>query len=200
MLKAKDYRSLARNHLGGGFTAKVWGGFAVVALICFIAEGLVAAFSFGLIWLVVAGPVSLGIATVSLRVVRGGEADVYDLFRGFENFTTSFLVYLLNNIFIFLWSLLFIVPGIIKSYAYSMSFFVLRDNPALTATEARKMSIELMRGNKWRYFCLNFSFIGWHILSVLTLGILYIWVYPYILTACAEFYESILPKAPAGRI
>ena len=76
-----------------------------------------------------------------------------------------------------------------------MSFFVLADNPTLSSGEARRKSIEIMRGNKFRYFCLNLSFIGWFLLSILTLGILYFWIYPYIFTAQAEFYRDIIGES-----
>ena len=101
---------------------------------------------------------------------------------------------LLNGIFIFLWTLLFIVPGIIKTYSYRLSYYILADNPSMSATEVRKRSIELMRGNKWRLFCLELSFIGWELLCILTLGILSFWVTPYYNAAIAEFYQSLLPQ------
>ena len=72
-----------------------------------------------------------------------------------------------------------------------MTYYILSDNPVLTANEARKQSMELMRGNKWRLFCLNFSFIGWIILCVITLGILSFWISPYIQSSVAAFYEEI---------
>ena len=82
------------------------------------------------------------------------------------------------------------------SYAYSMSYYILKDNPELSANEARKQSIEMMRGNKWRLFCLDFSFIGWSLLSMFTFGILMLWVTPVMQASHAAFYESLKP-APA---
>ena len=98
----------------------------------------------------------------------------------------------LRSIFVFLWSLLFIIPGIIKSYSYRMVPFILTDNPGITATEAITRSRQIMKGNKWRAFVLDLSFLGWYILSALTLGILSIfYVNPYVYATEAELYHSI---------
>lgn len=89
---------------------------------------------------------------------------------------------------------MFLIPGIIKAYSYSMSYFVLTDHPELSANEARKRSMQLMRGKKWKLFCLQISFIGWGFLILLTLGILSFWVVPYMQTATAEFYTDLLAE------
>lgn len=73
-----------------------------------------------------------------------------------------------------------------------MSYYVLADNPEISANEARKRSMQIMRGNKWRLFCLDFSFIGWWLLTVLTLGILSFWIQPYKESACAAFYSRLI--------
>jgi uncharacterized membrane protein len=99
---------------------------------------------------------------------------------------------LLAGVFIFLWTLLFIVPGIIKSYAYAMTPYILIDNPELGPNEARLKSIEMMRGYKGKLFGLDLSFIGWHLLCILSLGIGYIWLQPYLSTARAAFYQELL--------
>ena len=99
-------------------------------------------------------------------------------------------------ILIFLWSLLLLIPGIIKSFAYAMTPFVLVDNPELSCYEAIKRSQELMKGNKWRYFLLALSFLGWILLGILSLGIGLFWIIPYIETTTAAFYYDI--KAQKG--
>ena len=73
---------------------------------------------------------------------------VENLFNGFKDFARTFSLHLINSVFIFLWSLLFIIPGIIKALSYSMSYFILQENPNLSANEARKESMRLMEGNK----------------------------------------------------
>ena len=101
----------------------------------------------------------------------------------------------LRGLFILLWSMLFLIPGIIKSYSYRMVPFILTDNPEITATEAITLSRQMMKGNKWRAFVLDLSFIGWYILSALTLGALSIfYVNPYVYATEAELYHTIKPK------
>lgn len=98
----------------------------------------------------------------------------------------------LKDIFLFLWSLLFVIPGIIKSFSYAMVPYILADDPSLSAREAITLSRKMMNGNKWKLFVLDLSFIGWIILSVFTLGILGIfYVNPYIYSTYAEFYNTL---------
>ena len=94
-------------------------------------------------------------------------------------------------VFTFLWSLLLVIPGIIKAYAYSMSFYILADNPELTASEALAKSQSLMRGHKMELFILELSFIGWFFLIGLTFGLAAIYVAPYMEATMANFYNSI---------
>lgn len=117
--------------------------------------------------------------------------------EGFKSFGDSLALHILNAIFTFLWSLLLVIPGIIKAYSYSMGYFILADRPDLSGNQARKRSMYLMKGHKWQLFCLDFSFIGWYLLSLLTLGILAFWVYPYHMTARAEFYNELLVEENA---
>lgn len=181
---AKDYRDFARKKLSGK-----WGTMALISLV----EGLIlAAISFTFVGqMLIGGPVALGIAGCSLLVTRGDDVQLQNMFDGFDNFVSSFVLYLTNVLLVFLWSLLLIVPGIIKAYSYAMSMYILKDNPEMTANEARKASMQIMNGQKWKLFCLHFSFIGWVLLSVLTFGILMIWVLPYIRVAEAKFYEEL---------
>ncbi len=145
--------------------------------------------------LILGGPFELAQSTISLNAVRRKNVTVEMTFGGFKNFANAFFLYLVNAIFIFLWSLLFIVPGIIKELSYSMSFYILADNPELTQDQARAKSIEMMNGNKWRLFCLRFSFIGWFLLSIITCGILLFWVVPYVNCAEAEFYRDLIKES-----
>lgn len=158
-----------------------------------VCSALSAIYIGGIVSLLVSGPFALGLTWISLTVVRGGNPKIEMLFSGFKQFGRAFLLNLLIGIFVFLWALLLIIPGIIKAYSYSMSFYILADNPEMSANDARKKSMEMMQGNKWRLFCLHFSFIGWGLLCILTLGILTFWVMPYEQAAEAEFYQSLLP-------
>lgn len=194
MLRAKDFRSEAWKKLSGK-----WGTAAVTTLVYEVilaAVGATTVFGIGaIVGILVAGPLAVGYSIFALSVIRCQDTKIEYLFYGFRNFVNTFVLALLNVIFIFLWSLLFVIPGIIKALSYSMSYYIIADNPDMTPTEARKASIELMRGNKGRLFCLYLSFIGWLLLCVLTCGILTFWISPYIQAAEAAFYESIRPKS-----
>ena len=97
----------------------------------------------------------------------------------------------LTFVYIFLWTLLLIIPGIIKSYSYALTVYISEDNPDLTPEECINKSIEMMNGNKWKLFLLDLSFIGWLFLSILTLGIALLWFRPYLETARIYFYEDL---------
>lgn len=141
--------------------------------------------------LILAGPIGLGAAIFSLRISRGQEAKSNDIFEGFNNFKTSLGAYLLMILFIILWALLLIIPGIIAAFSYSMTFFIIADDPSIAPMEAIDKSKAMMKGNKWKYFVLNLRFLGWAILSVLTFGIGFLWLIPYIQVTIAKFYDDI---------
>ena len=187
MLRARDFRHQAWSHLHGNWTPAVL-GYLVMSLIMGALSFTVAGV------LLVSGPLIAGYSLLTLNLVRSKGPKVENVFSCFSDFVRTFVLWITNELLIALWSLLFIIPGIIKSFSYSMSYYILLDNPELSANEARKRSMEMMQGNKWRLFCLNFSFIGWILLSFLTFGILLFWVKPYMEAAKAEFYESLLPK------
>lgn len=149
----------------------------------------------GIYTILVLAPLNMGLCALILGISRVNEGKVGDIFsKGFtSNYGNVILAQLLMSVLIFLWSLLLIVPGIIKAYAYSMTPYILADNPNMKAYEAMKYSEKIMMGHKARLFTLMLSFIGWFILSALTCGILYVfYVGPYYKTAMAEFYRSIV--------
>lgn len=98
---------------------------------------------------------------------------------------------LLTGIFVFLWSLLLIIPGLIKSFAYALTPYILVDRPELSANEAINLSQKMMKGHKFDFFWLMLSFLGWIFLSILTLGIGLFWLTPYMYTAYAAFYRDV---------
>ena len=167
-------------------------GIFIVAFLVMIAiSGLSAIPGIGAVAsLLLTGPLTLGLAIVSLKVVRKQETDIPDVFEGFKNFLNSFVTYLLEAVYLFLWGLL-IIPAFIKPFSYSMAFYILADNPGMSGNDAITLSRKMMDGYKWKLFCLHFSFIGWHILAMLTCGILYLWLAPYIQASVAEFYKDI---------
>lgn len=187
-MRSKDYRQRAWAAL-----SNKWGTVVLAMLIVVLLSGAINGIpGVGQVAsLILSGPLQLGFVIVIMKVLKDEVVDVSNVFDGFKDFMSSFLLYLLNTIFVTLWSLLFVIPGIIASYSYSMSYYILKDNPGMDANEARKASIEMMKGHKWQLFCLEFSFIGWIILSILTFGILTLWVGPYMETAKAAFYEEL---------
>lgn len=118
----------------------------------------------GIVTFIISGAAKFGYAIFNLNLVDGKEARFSDLFSQFGRIGSGIIMNLLVGIFTFLWSLLFVIPGIIKSYSYSMTPFILAENPELSENAAITRSRELMNGNKWRLFCLSFSFIGWELL------------------------------------
>lgn len=144
-----------------------------------------------LVQFILGGPVQLGYSKFLLKMHDGEEADVKDLFSQFDRFGDGFLLSLLRGLFIALWTLLLIVPGIVKTYSYSMAHFIMAENPGMTPTEAITASKQLMDGHKLELFLLDLSFIGWALLSALTLGIGSLWLVPYRNAAQAAFYRDI---------
>ena len=98
---------------------------------------------------------------------------------------------LLMYILVFLWSLLLIIPGLVKAYSYAMTPFILEEAPELSASEAIHRSRMMMRGHKFDLFWLQLSFVGWFLLCLLTAGIGFLWLMPYYSTAQAAFYEEV---------
>jgi len=144
-----------------------------------------------LIILAIAGPMSLGLAIFSLRIARDQEAGFEQLFEGFQNYKTSFIAYLLMVLFIFLWTLLLIVPGIIAAISYAMTFFIIADNKTIEPKEALDQSKKMMNGYKLKFFYLWLRFFGLGLLCILTLGIGFLWLIPYANVVSAKFYDDI---------
>lgn len=114
---------------------------------------------------------------------------------GFGNWLHVVWGMILSTIYIFLWTLLLIIPGIIKSYSYALTPYILVEHPEMSANEAIEESMMLMDGHKFDLFYLQLSFIGWAILSILSLGLGFFWLIPYQMTAQAAFYRDIKNEA-----
>ena len=141
--------------------------------------------------LLISGPMALGIVIFSLAVARNQEAKLGQIFEGFNNFGNAIGTYILMVIFIFLWMLLLFIPGIIAAFSYSMTFYILSDEESIGPMEAIDKSKKMMDGYKWKYFCLMFRFFGWSILCILTIGIGYLWLMPYMQVSKAKFYDDL---------
>ena len=134
---------------------------------------------------------SLALIDIYMGVSDGRKPEVGDLFSQIRNVLPAFCTTFLVGLFTFLWSLLLIVPGIIKDCSYSQAMYILAENPGISPTEAINRSKSMMDGHKMEYFLLSLSFIGWSILGIFTLGILYIWLIPYMQTTLANYYRSL---------
>lgn len=141
--------------------------------------------------ILLSGVIELGTVLLALEIARTGECHFNTGFKGFNQFASALLVFLLGAIFICLWSCLFIIPGIIAAFRYSMAFYILADNPEMSGMDALKKSKEMMKGHKWELFLLNLSFIGWCLLVPFTFGLLLIWLTPYMETTTALYYEKL---------
>jgi uncharacterized membrane protein len=139
-----------------------------------------------------------GVANMGLRGADHRQLAVGDSFIGFSQFGRAFACGFLVALFTFLWSLLLVIPGIVKAFSYMLTPYIVLENPQMPVTAAIDESRRLMDGNKWRAFCLALSFIGWWILGVLTLGLLWLWVAPYQAITFGAFYRAVLrEKGPA---
>lgn len=146
----------------------------------------------GLAFAIATLPMFYGNAKNFLSVTRGASSSVGTMFHGYtengsRNFATAFFVSLFST----LWSLLLIIPGIVKYYSYSMSFYILVDHPEYDWKTAITESRKMMNGHKWELFVLDLSFIGWFIVGSLCLGVGLLWAYSYYEAARANFYNEI---------
>lgn len=144
-----------------------------------------------IISMILSGPFMLGLTQYFIKFSRNDPQPVESLFNGFKKFTPSLVLYLLISIYTFLWTLLLIIPGIIAALSYSQAFYIMNDNPNISAMEAIDISKKMMDGHKLRYLVLNLSFIGWFILACLSFGIGFLWFNPYYHLTMANFYEDL---------
>lgn len=147
--------------------------------------------------LILMGPLSIGVSLIFLKLVRGeNKVDLGDMFVSFsQRFSKDLLLGLMITIFTALWAMLFIVPGIVKSYAYSMAYFISLDHPGWEWKQCIDESNRITQGHKGELFVLDLSFIGWYFVGSLCLGIGALWVAPYHMTAKANYYEVLKNNA-----
>jgi uncharacterized membrane protein len=189
MKSSSELRAAARGQLRGYWMEAV--GLTLACGILMTAAGAVA----GVGMLIAGGPLVYGYQGYFSRKARGEEAQIENLFDGFKVFGPTFLLFLLETVFIVLWSCLLVIPGIVKAFSYSMAVFILRDNPDMGASDAITASRRMMNGHKAELFALYVGFIGWALLCLFTCGIGYLWLKPYVSASVANFYEE-LKKIP----
>jgi len=179
---------MARESLKGKWGIAI--GTLVVYLLIVVALQIIPVVG-PIVSLLITGPLAIGLAIFSLSISRNQDTKLEQIFQGFNNFGTALGAYLLMVLFIILWMLLLIIPGIIASISYSMTFYILADDNSISAMDAIKKSKKMMYGYKWKYFCLGLRFFGWALLCILTLGIGFLWLMPYIQVSMAKFYDDI---------
>lgn len=134
---------------------------------------------------------NISLCMIFLNLAKREDVSVGDVFKGFNITGKAVWLNIITNFFVFLWSLLLIIPGIIKIFSYSMASFILADNPELTAREALSESIRIMDGHKFDLFVLQLSFFWWYLLGAITFGIAYVYVVPYFEATMTNFYNEI---------
>ena len=218
-----ELRRRARVTLGGKIFGRQWLMGLAVSLVLSAILSVAASLPAGSI--ILTGPITFGLYLTFIDAVRTKKEITFDLaFEGFKNFSATLLLGLMQGLFVALWILLFVIPGmiiaiillsvfqtitvtpwialcfipgIIKYYSYSMAYYIMADHPEYTWREALRDSKAMMKGNKWKFFCLDFSFIGWYIVGFLCLGVGTLWVSPYQHTAHAEFYNELVGNVAA---
>ena len=192
MISNSQIRASARRLLGGNILGNKWLMQLVGCILYNAALSVASSFGIGLILL---GFFELSLAYFLLRPIRTGEeAQLGDLLKSFTapNPASTILTGIMKNLFIFLWSLLFFIPGIVKSYSYALTGYIRVDRPELSFSETITESRRMMDGHKMQLFCLDLSFIGWYLLGSLLCGVGVLFVAPYHYLARALFYEAIL--------
>jgi uncharacterized membrane protein len=147
-----------------------------------------------LVTIFVAYPLTFSLIKIFLGYVRGEQQlRVEGIFSSFKSsgYGKSIGLYLLISIYTFLWTLLLIVPGIIKSLSYALAPYILAENPELTANQAIDESQKMMQGHKMDLFLMILGYTGFAFLSILALGIPLLWLYPYYQVVFARFYEEV---------
>ncbi len=192
MKNSSTIRSFARESLSGKWLN------AVLASLIYCGITSLASSTYGVVLLAISGALVFGLYLYYLSLVREKAGDFNLLFKAFSFsgknlglFGKTLGAYLLMSLYVFLWTLLLIVPGIIAAYSYRMVFYLLIDDPELGVSEALRQSKKMMYGYKTKLFCLDLSFIGWALLCILTFGIGLLWLFPYMLTSQTIFYEEL---------
>ncbi len=188
-----DIRSRAREALGGQIFDRTWlislAAIAIISLVLNLASQMTC----GIATFILTGPLYVGLHAAFLRLARRErDMEIGSIFEGCTNgFGENVKLGIMYTLYVMLWTLLFIIPGIIKSYSYALIYYIKADHPEYGWRECLDESERMMQGNKWRFFCLNLSFIGWSLLGSLACGIGVLWVSPYIQASTAVFYEEL---------
>lgn len=178
----------ARASLSGRWGLAI-GGYLIYNIIIGITQNIPVVGAIGA--LILGGPMFLGSIYFSLKLARGQDTNVEIIFDGFKLFGKALGTYLLMVLYIVGWTLLLIIPGIIKGISYSQTFYILAEDDSIGSEEAILKSMKMMEGYKMKYFVLGLNFIPWALLCILTLGIGFLWLVPYASVSYANFYLDL---------
>ncbi|MBE6704186.1 MAG: DUF975 family protein [Ruminococcaceae bacterium] len=181
-----DLKLAAKRQISGKIGELFFVNLIAVVILCVVnlipIIGSIAAY------FVISPAITLGLTMIYITIASDWEIEIGDVFKGFNRFFDAFKVQFFVSLFTFLWSLLFIIPGIIKSLSYSMAMYIMADEPGIDALDAINKSARMMEGHRMELFLLELSFIGWGLLCVVTLGIASVYVVPYEQTTMTNFY------------
>ena len=195
MISCSELRARARATLGGNIFQPGWLLALVVCAIVVIANTVASYILLAV--LIFGGPILVGLCSYFLNTIRREKSndDFASLLDGFKiNVSVNMVTGLLVYVYTFLWSLLFVIPGIVKNYSYAMAYYIRIDHPEYTAKQTIDESRKMMYGYKAKLFLLDLSFIGWIIVGSLCCGIGILWVNPYMQASRAHFYEELKSK------
>ncbi|MDE5934896.1 MAG: DUF975 family protein [Muribaculaceae bacterium] len=184
MTKNQSFMCYAKQMLAGN-----WGSAALGTLIYLIIMGALSCSYVG--ELILYGPLTLGYVLFIIGLCGRRQPNYETLFSGFNNFVQALVAGLLYSLAVSVGMAFLVVPGIIIALGFGMTFFIMAEHPNISGVDALQMSWRMMEGHKWELFCLNFRFIGWWCLCILTLGIGFFWFYPYVVTANLNFYRNL---------
>lgn len=191
-----EIRQSARKALQGN-----WGNAIILTLILLVVNAAVASIAYSMgemlylaAMILILPPIYCALSFTYLRFIRAEKglepAELFCTFRK-EYYWKCVGACLLRYIYVVLWTLLLIVPGIIKSLAYSLVPYIITENPNIDSSEALKISEQMMQGNKTRLFFLLLGFWALSLLTPITLGLLMLWLHPYYEATMAKFYEEV---------
>lgn len=188
-----ELKARARAQLGGGIFKNAWMVALAACLLIALIQTAAGSVLPGIGMILVLGPLEYSKRYMFLKQARDGQPmQLGDMFRGFQDdFGGTLLIGFLTGLFTALWSLLFVIPGIVKYYAYSMAYYVKADHPDYNWKACVDESRRLMNGHKWEKFVQDLSFIGWTIVGSLCLGVGTLWVTPYVYATEAQFYDYV---------
>jgi uncharacterized membrane protein len=194
MIERGSLKQSAKEKLKGN-----WGTGVLITLVYLLINGALSGLGhlkdigviFNVASLFITAPLALGLVIAYIVFVKTDNLVFENLFRGFTYYAKSLGLYLWMILWVVLWALLLIVPGIIKALSYSQAYFIVAENPNVKVRDSLKISMLMTEGYKWDIFVLALSFLGWILLSILTLLIGFLWLGPYMYTTFANLYLKL---------